>query len=165
MLKLTMVPFLLECWVPSQGLADTTDWGWNGLQLMEEQSQQQQAYHQGRLLISQGCCLPLMLVFQCKKSSMEVVFHWLLQYKADIIPDKYRLAKNDKRCVLCGVNMAMTEVLGEHKEWAHIIIITRGSSDTLSIQDEIALKEYVEYYQVGIILFLFLMLIRILCFR
>ena len=68
---------------------------------------------------------------------------------ADIIPDKYRLAKNDKRCVLCGVNMAMTEVLGEHKEGAHIIIITRGSSDTLSIQDEIALKEHVNYYQVG----------------
>ena len=74
---------------------------------------------------------------------------------ADIIPDKYRLAKNDKRCVLCGVNMAMTEVLGEHKEGAHIIIITRGSSDTLSIQDEIALKEYVEYYQVETTFFVF----------
>ena len=67
---------------------------------------------------------------------------------ADIIPDKYRLARDDGRCVLCGVNMAMTEVLGEHKEGAHIIIFTRGSSDTLNIKDEIALKEYVEYYQV-----------------
>ena len=69
---------------------------------------------------------------------------------ADIIPDKYRLAKDDERCVLCGVNMAMTEVLGEHKEGAHIIIITRGSLDTLSIMDETVLKEYVEYYQVQI---------------
>ena len=70
---------------------------------------------------------------------------------ADIIPDKYRLARDDGRCVLCGVNTAMTEVLGKHKEGAHIIVITRGSSDTLNIQDEVALKEYVEYYQVDIV--------------
>lgn len=69
---------------------------------------------------------------------------------ADIIPDKYRLAKDDERCVLCGINMAMTEVLGEHKEGAHIIIITRGSSDTLSIMEETVIKEYVEYYQIHV---------------
>ena len=69
---------------------------------------------------------------------------------ADIIPDKYRLAKDEGRCVLCGVNTAMTQVLGEHKEGAHIIIVTRGTTDTLSMKDEIALKEYMEYYQVFI---------------
>ena len=71
---------------------------------------------------------------------------------ADIIPDKYRLARPEDsgRCVLCGVNMAMTEVLGEHKEGAHIIIVTRAGADTLSDMDMLAIREYVEYYQVSL---------------
>ena len=68
---------------------------------------------------------------------------------ADIIPDKYRLAQGEERCVLCGFNTAMTEVLGEHKEAAHVIIVTRGSFDTLSVTDEKTIKEYAEYYQVS----------------
>ena len=69
---------------------------------------------------------------------------------ADIIPDKYRLAREEDsgRCVLCGINMAMTEVLGEHKEGAHIIIVTRAGPDTLSDTDKVAIREYIEYYQV-----------------
>ena len=55
--------------------------------------------------------------------------------------------------MLCGVNMAMAEVLGEHKEGAHLIIVTRAGADTLSDMDMVAIREYVEYYQVSFTFF------------
>ena len=69
---------------------------------------------------------------------------------ADIIPDKYRLngPEDTGRCVLCGINMAMTEVLGDQKEGAHLILVTRGGEDTLADTDMVAINEYIEYYQV-----------------
>ena len=69
---------------------------------------------------------------------------------ADIIPDKYRLSWSNERCVLCGVNTALTEVLGEHKEGAHLILVTRAGHDTLTQSDMLAIREYVDYYQVRI---------------
>ena len=69
---------------------------------------------------------------------------------ADIIPDKYRLNADDERCVLCGVKTVMERVLGDHKEGAHIIIVTRGSNDTLNNSDQSTLREYAEYYQVSL---------------
>lgn len=69
---------------------------------------------------------------------------------ADIIPDKYRLAEDEGRCVVCGLNMAINQVLGEEKAGGHIILVTRAGPDTLSITDQMIIKEYVEYYQIKI---------------
>ena len=68
---------------------------------------------------------------------------------ADIIPDKYRLGRAEARCVMCGVETALTQVLGEHKEGAHIILVTRAGEDTLDITNMATLREYTEYYQVS----------------
>ena len=67
---------------------------------------------------------------------------------ADIIPDKYRLGNTEARCVMCGVETALTQVLGEHKEGAHLILVTRAGEDTLDTTDMATLREYTEYYQV-----------------
>ena len=69
---------------------------------------------------------------------------------ADIIPDKYRLAGDDGRCVVCGLNMAVNQVLGENKAGGHIVLVTRAGPDTLSITDQEIIREYVEYYQIKI---------------
>ena len=53
-------------------------------------------------------------------------------------------------CIMCGFNTAMNDVLRDHKEGAHVILVTRGSSDSLTSGDEKTIKEYAEYYQVHI---------------
>jgi len=40
-------------------------------------------------------------------------------------------------------------VLGEEKEGTHIILMTRGTDDTLSLSDESRIKELLKYYQVS----------------
>jgi hypothetical protein len=40
-------------------------------------------------------------------------------------------------------------VLGEEKEGTHIILVTRGTEDTLSLSDESRIKELLQYYQVN----------------
>ena len=67
---------------------------------------------------------------------------------ADSVPDLYRLARNEGRCLLCGVNAALQEVLGEDKEGAHLVLVTRGGPDTLSLGDEATLRQVAEYHQV-----------------
>ena len=69
---------------------------------------------------------------------------------ADIIPDKYRLGGEEARCLMCGVEMALGQVLGEHKEGAHLILVTRAGEDSLDTSDMATLREYAEYYQVNI---------------
>ena len=44
---------------------------------------------------------------------------------------------------------SLQEVLGEEKSGAEILILTRGSYDTLSLSDEKTIQEYINYYQVG----------------
>jgi hypothetical protein len=39
--------------------------------------------------------------------------------------------------------------LGEEKEGTHIILVTRGTEDTLSLSDESRIKELLQYYQVN----------------
>ena len=69
---------------------------------------------------------------------------------ADIVPDKFRLdtGGGEARCVACGVSTAVTEVLGEGRAGAHLILVTRAGPDTLSPTEMATLREYVEYYQV-----------------
>ena len=43
---------------------------------------------------------------------------------------------------------AVQDVLGENRDGAHIILVTRGGQDTLSLTDETRIKEFIMYYQV-----------------
>ncbi len=58
---------------------------------------------------------------------------------SDSVPDRYRLSRSDARCVLCAFRRAVHDVLGGEEEEAagtHVILVTRGTPDTLSLTDE-----------------------------
>lgn len=67
---------------------------------------------------------------------------------ADTIPDKYHLSKSDKRCVLCALQKVIHEVVSDHKAGTHIILITQGTQDTLSLTDETILKGHIMDYDI-----------------
>ena len=69
---------------------------------------------------------------------------------ADTVPDKYHLSHTDVKCLLCGVQQAIQEVLRGHMAGAHLILLTRGSPDTLSISDEQTIQDYVKYYHIKV---------------
>ena len=69
---------------------------------------------------------------------------------ADTIPDKYHLSRSDVKCLLCGVQKAIHEVLRNNMAGAHLVFITRGSPDTLSISDEQTIQEYIRYYHIRV---------------
>ena len=52
---------------------------------------------------------------------------------ADTIPDKYHLSRSDKRCVLCAMQKVIHEVVSDHKAGTHIVLLTQGGPDTLSL--------------------------------
>ena len=85
---------------------------------------------------------------------------------ADIVPDKFRLdtGGGEARCVACGVSTAVTEVLGEGRAGAHLILVTRAGPDTLSPTEMATLREYVEYYQVTIKIRVFWEIIMLVTF-
>ena len=62
---------------------------------------------------------------------------------ADTIPDKYHLSSSEKRCVLCSLQNVVHDVVRDHHAGTHIILITQGSSDTLSLTDENVIQDYV----------------------
>jgi len=69
---------------------------------------------------------------------------------ADTIPGKYHLADNNVRCVACVLDMAVNQVMKEDTAGAHIVLITRGSSDSLSLTDERIIAEYVNNYDIKV---------------
>ena len=69
---------------------------------------------------------------------------------ADAIPEKYHLSGSPVQCLLCGVQKAVHDVLRNDFAGANIILITRGSEDTLSISDEQTIEEYVKYYHIKV---------------
>ena len=69
---------------------------------------------------------------------------------ADTIPDKYHLSHTDIKCLLCGVHKAIHDVLRNNMAGAHLVIISRGSPDTLSLSDEQTIREYIKYYQIEV---------------
>merc|ERR1719330_419858 len=69
---------------------------------------------------------------------------------ADTIPGKYHLADNNVRCVACVLDMAVNQVMEEDTVGAHIVLITRGSSDSLSLTDERIISEYVNNYDIKV---------------
>ena len=69
---------------------------------------------------------------------------------ADTVPDKYHLSHTDVKCLLCGVQQAIQEVLRGNMAGAHLVLLTRGSPDTLSISDEQTIEDYVKYYHLKV---------------
>lgn len=68
---------------------------------------------------------------------------------ADTIPDKYKVQRSpDQRCVICGVQTAMQSVLDGDEAGTHVILVTRGDNNTLSLTDESLILEHARYYQV-----------------
>ena len=71
---------------------------------------------------------------------------------ADTIPDRYHLSKNSKRCVLCALQKVVHEVVAQEQlAGTHLILLTRGSRDTLtSPTDEQIIRNYVSDYNLRI---------------
>ena len=69
---------------------------------------------------------------------------------ADTIPDKYHLSRKGGTCLLCGIQKAIHDVLRNNMAGAHLIIMSRGSQDTLKISDEQAIEEYVKFYNMKV---------------
>ena len=68
---------------------------------------------------------------------------------ADSVPDKYKVQRSpDERCVVCGVKMVMNSVIKNTEAGTHLILVTRGDDETLSLSDETTIQEYARYYQV-----------------
>ena len=59
---------------------------------------------------------------------------------------------SDVKCLLCGVKQAIQEVLRSNMAGAHLILMTRGSTDTLSLSDEQTIQDYVKYYHIKVCL-------------
>ena len=85
-------------------------------------------------------------------SNVSVVRHSLAELGderngiADTIPDKYKVQRSsNKRCVYCGIKVTMDKVLlgnGDLAAGAHIILVTRGTNDSLSLQEQNAILKY-----------------------
>ncbi len=67
---------------------------------------------------------------------------------ADTIPDRYHLSRSDQRCVLCSLQKVVHEVVRDNHAGTHIILLTHGSPDTLSITDENIIKGYILDYNI-----------------
>ena len=67
---------------------------------------------------------------------------------ADTIPDKYKVQRSpNERCVLCGFDDAMKRVLlgnGDLAAGAHIILVTRGDTTTLTQREASEIQSYVK---------------------
>ena len=70
---------------------------------------------------------------------------------ADTVPDSpNKLSRSRERCVVCGVRVAMDQVLRHREAGGHIIILTRGDQKTLTTTDMEVLAEYDKYYNIRI---------------
>jgi hypothetical protein len=70
---------------------------------------------------------------------------------ADTIPDSpNKLSRSRDRCVVCGVKVAMDQVLRHREAGGHIIILSRGDARTLSATDMEVVAEYDKYYNIRI---------------
>ena len=52
--------------------------------------------------------------------------------------------------LLGGVQSAVHEVLGQDVGGAHLVLVTRGLQETLSISDEQTIQDYVRYYHIKV---------------
>ena len=65
---------------------------------------------------------------------------------ADTIPGKYHLARSNTRCVACVVQTMVGGLLEGDTLGAHLILVTRAGTDSLSLTDEKIIAEYVKNY-------------------
>ena len=63
---------------------------------------------------------------------------------ADAIPDKYHLSGSDQRCVLCALQKVVHDVVRDSTAGTHIVLVTQGAPDTLSLTDEKVVRGYVQ---------------------
>ena len=75
---------------------------------------------------------------------------------ADTIPGKYHLTEHSARCVACMLQALVPALQkaeegdGESVAGTHLILITRGGSDSLSLTDEKIISDYVKNYGIRI---------------
>lgn len=70
---------------------------------------------------------------------------------ADAIPDKYHLARSTKSCVLCAIQTVLHRVLSkDNLAGTHIILMTQGSDDSLSVSDRNILKNYIQDFNLKV---------------
>ncbi len=69
---------------------------------------------------------------------------------ADSVPDKYHLSPSRTQNLLAGVQKAVHSVLGNNVAGGHLVVVTRGLQESLSISDEQTISEYVKYYHIKV---------------
>ena len=70
---------------------------------------------------------------------------------ADTIPDSpNKLSRSTDRCVVCGVKVAMDQVLRHREAGGHLILVTRGDAATLTARDMEVVAEYDKYYNIRV---------------
>ena len=69
---------------------------------------------------------------------------------ADTIPGKYHLSSSNIRCVACVLQAMVRGVLQGDSVGAHLILVTRAGTDSLSLTDEKIITEYVKNYGIKI---------------
>lgn len=67
---------------------------------------------------------------------------------ADIIPEKYHLSSSNQSCVSCAIESVVRHYSIDNLAGIHIILLTRGSGETLSTNDEHILKNYILDYNI-----------------
>merc|ERR1719317_1313061 len=70
---------------------------------------------------------------------------------ADTIPDSpHRLSRTNVNCVICGVKVAMDQVLRNREDGGHLIILTSGDKRSMAEDDKEILTEYSKYYNIRV---------------
>ena len=65
---------------------------------------------------------------------------------ADTVPGKYQLAGHDVQCLACLFRNILHQVLKGDTAGAHVILVTRGGSDSASVTDKQIISEYIQKY-------------------
>jgi len=80
------------------------------------------------------------------ENHLEVLTEEARERIADTIPGKYQIANNDNRNVVRLFQKIIGEVLSEDMGGVHVILITGGGSDSLTVTEEQTISKYVQRY-------------------
>ena len=84
------------------------------------------------------------------ENHLEVLTEDARERIADTIPGKYQIADNDDRGVVRLFEKIIGEVLSEDMGGAHVILITNGGEDSLTVKDEQTISKYVRKHGIKI---------------
>jgi len=84
------------------------------------------------------------------ENHLEVLTEDARERIADTIPGKYQIADNDNRGVVRLFQKIIGEVLSEDMGGVHVILITSGGEDSLTVNDEETITKYVQKYGIKI---------------